>query len=313
MPTGPRYDFLAIDLDGTLLCSRGRISDTNILAIRRARDAGIRVAVCTGRGYNECKHYTAQLDHVEPVVVAGGAILAHAQTGRTLHRFPMNPALVARLVRTLTSHGHAALVLKDPADNEDAEKTRHGVSGYPSPGHDYLIVSPTGESAIDPITKWWFREHNIKFHVVPSLDHDEHPDHTVRVGVCGTRGRTRPAADELQHAFAGEVVFHHFGAVVPGDHQKHPDDQIVILEAFDKHVNKWQAIRWLAARDGIDHARIAAIGNDINDVAMLSAAGLGVAMENAIPEAKAAAHRHTLHHDAHGVAHAIDMILAGEW
>lgn len=307
-----RYDFIAIDLDGTLLCPRGRVSETNTRAIHRARHAGVHVSVCTGRGYNECKHVTAQIDQVEPVVVAGGAILSHAQTGRTLHRFPMNPGLVRRLVGTLTRHGHAALVLKDPAGDHESRADR-GATGTPTPGHDYLIVSPTGERAIDPITMWWFREHKIKFHVVPTLDEDEHPEHTVRVGVCGTRGRTQAAADELHRDFADEVVFHHFGAVVPGDQQKRPEDQIVILEAFDRTVNKWSAIRWLADRDGIDTARIAAIGNDINDVPMLSAAGLGVAMQNAIPEAKAAAQRHTLANDADGVAHAIDMILAGEW
>ena len=300
----PRYDLLAIDLDGTLLNSCGLISDGNHRAIERANAAGIRVSVCTGRGFNECKRYTAQMGHTEPVVVAGGAILSHAQTGRTLHRFPMERGLVARLVGSLTAHGHAALVLKDPAGEEDP-----GLR----PGHDYLIVSARGEEAIDPVSRWWFKEHRIGFHVVPSLDHDEHPGHTVRVGVCGTRGRTQAAADELQRDFAGEVAFHHFGAVVPGDDKKPMDDQIVILEAFDKRVNKWAAIRWLAERRGIDPKRIAAIGNDINDVAMLEGAALGVAMGNAIPEARGAADRHTLGNDADGVAHAIDKILAGEW
>ncbi len=299
-----RYDLIAIDLDGTLLNSRSTISDTNRLAIERAGAAGVRVSICTGRGFNECKHYTAQLGHTEPVVVAGGAILSHAQTGRTLHRFPMDRGLVSRLVGSLTAHGHAALVLKDPAGEEDP-----GLR----PGHDYLIVSPRGEEAIDPVSRWWFKEHRIGIHVVPSLDHDKHPDHTVRVGVCGTRARTQAAADELQRDFAGEVVFHHFGAVAPGDHRKQAEDQIVILEAFDKRVNKWAAIRWLAERRAIDINRIAAIGNDINDVAMLQGAALGIAMGNAVPEAQAAADRHTLANDADGVAHAIDMILAGEW
>jgi 5-amino-6-(5-phospho-D-ribitylamino)uracil phosphatase len=299
-----RYDLIAIDLDGTLLNSRGAISQGNIRALERATRAGVRVSVCTGRGFNECKHYTARIGHTEPVVVAGGAILAHAETGRTIHRFPMDPALVRRLVTSLTSHGHAALVLKDPAGEEEP-----GLR----PGHDYLIVSPLGEAAIDPISRWWFQEHNIGIHVVPSLDHDEHPGHTVRVGVCGTRGRTQAAATELQRDFASEVAFHHFGAVVPGDDKKPLDDQVVILEAFDKSVNKWAAIHWLAERRAIDPGRIAAIGNDINDVAMLEGAALGVAMGNAIPEARNAADRHTRTNDDDGVAHAIDMILAGEW
>ena len=58
---------------------------------------------------------------------------------------------------------------------------------------------------------------------------------------------------------------------------------------------------------------MAAIGNDINDVAMLKGAGLGIAVANAIDEARAASHRHTLSNEEHGVAHAIDRILAGEW
>lgn len=299
-----RYDLIAIDLDGTLLCSRGRVSEANAAAIERAGRAGVRVSVCTGRGFNECRHVTSKLASSEPVVVAGGAILSHAATGRTIQRFPMRPDLVRRLVGTLTAHGHAALVLKDPAGEEDP-----GLS----PGHDYLIVSPTGESAIDPITRWWFREHDIKYHIVPSIELDEHPDHTVRVGVCGTRGRTRTAADGLRAEFADEVVFHHFGAVVPGDEKRPPDDQIVILEAFDRSVNKWAAIEWLAKRHDVRSDRIATIGNDVNDVAMLRAAGLGIAMENAIPEARAVASRHTRSNDADGVAHAIDMILAGDW
>src|SRR5438105_2273140 len=127
----PRYDLIAIDLDGTLLCPRGQVSEANIRAIERSKKAGVRVTVCTGRGFNECKHLTARIGQTEPVVVAGGAMLADPHTGRTIHTFPMRHALVRRLVETLTRHGHAALVLKDPCAVQ--------ASGL-EPGHDYLIV-----------------------------------------------------------------------------------------------------------------------------------------------------------------------------
>lgn len=299
-----RYDLIAIDLDGTLLCPRGECSAENASAVERARRGGVRVTVCTGRGWIECRHVLERLDQRDPVVVAGGAILAEAKSGDTLHRFTMDRSLVAELVGSLTRHGHAALVLKDPAGVR-----RHGLE----PGHDYLIVSPRGEGAIDPVTRWWFRAHRINYRVVPSLEGDEHPEHTVRVGVCGTRGETRAAAAELRGGFGDRIVLHHFNAVVPGDQGKDPDDQIVILEAFDRGVTKWNAIRWLADREGIDPARIAAIGNDVNDVAMLRAAGLGIAMGNSVPEALEAATRMTLDNERHGVAHAIERILAGEW
>jgi HAD superfamily hydrolase (TIGR01484 family) len=303
-----RYDLIALDLDGTLLCGRGRVSERNLAAIRRAREAGLKINVCTGRGYNECKHIARQIDQVEPLVVAGGSIVTDAANGCTLHRFSMNRDLVSRLVSSMTSHGHAALVLKDPSPVTDSGLRDH---------HEYLIVSPSGEDAVDPVSRWWFKEHDIRFKVVDSLEHDEHPELTVRVGVCGSRRQTAAAAHTLHHEFANEVVVHHFHAVAPiaGGAGVMPagDDQIVVLEAFDRAVSKWNAISWLAHRDGIDPNRICAIGNDVNDIAMLQGAALGIAVGNAIPEAKAVAKRHTCDNDADGVAHAIDMILAGEW
>lgn len=299
-----RYSLLAIDLDGTLLDSRGNVSDANCDAIGRAKAAGIRVCVCTGRGYNESKHISARIGQTDPVVVAGGAILADALTGRSLHRFCMRPSLVQTIVDSFVSHGHAALILKDACPVND--------SGL-HPRHDYLVVSPDGEKAIDPITRWWFKEHGIRTHIVPALADDEHPEHTVRVGICGPRRATAAAARDLTDRFAPEVTVHHFNAVVPGTHGHSTDDHIVILEAFDRTVSKWNAISWLGAQHGVDTARIAAIGNDINDIAMLQAAACSVAMGNAVPEAAAVAKHHTLDNDSDGVAHAIDRILAGEW
>lgn len=300
----PAYDLLAIDLDGTLLCSRGLVSGENREAIRRAKRAGMRVSICTGRGFNECRHIANEIEQIDPIVTAGGAILAQATTGRSLHRFNMRPALVGELVDSFNANGHAALILKDACPVND--------SGL-HPRHDYLVVSPEGEKAIDPVTRWWFEDHGIAFKVVPALDRDEHPEHTVRVGVCGTRKATLGAARALADRFAPEVTVHHFNAVVPGVHGDDPDAHIVILEAFDRTVSKWNAIQWLAARERIDPARIAAIGNDVNDVAMLEGAALSIAMGNAVPEARRAARVHTLGNDEHGVARAIDRILAGEW
>lgn len=305
-----RYELLAIDLDGTLLDPVGNVSRACARAIERAMKEGVRIVVCTGRGYNECRHITQRIGHIDPIVVAGGAMIADAVTGRTIHRFTMAPDLVRRLVASMTAptelspNGHAALILKDFCGVRD--------SGLHD-GHDYLVVSEHGEAGIDPVSRWWFKEHNIAVHIVPSLDHDQHPEHTVRVGICGTRRRTAPAAEALRTAFGDEVTFHHFGAVVPGTRGETDDDKILILEAFDRQVNKWNAIRWLAERYGIAENRIAAIGNDINDVEMLRRAGLGIAMGNAIPEAAVVAHRHTLDNTNAGVAHAIERVLSGEW
>ena len=72
-------------------------------------------------------------------------------------------------------------------------------------------------------------------------------------------------------------------------------------------------IKWLADQHGFDAADVAVIGDEINDVAMLEAAGCSVAMGNAIESVKAIAHHVTRGCDESGVAWAIERMLAGEW
>lgn len=299
-----RYDLIAIDLDGTLLDTQHRISGANLAAIERARATGYLVTVCTGRGWVECREYARMIGQREPAVVAGGAIVTCAQTERTLHRFPLDRGLVMEMTRCMLDHGHAVLVLKDP----DATGLKIGERG-----HDYIVVSPRGEEGIDPVSRWWFKKLNVSIKVVPDLEHDEHPEHTVRVGICGPRRETRRAAEEIRERFGMRVQLHHFGAVAPASDDRDPDGQILILEAFGREVNKWTAIRWLSGREGIDASRVMTIGNDINDVAMLDGAGLSVAMANSVPEALAAAKRRTASNDEDGVAEAIGRVMGGEW
>ncbi len=76
----------------------------------------------------------------------------------------------------------------------------------------------------------------------------------------------------------------------------------VIPENGGKHVG----IRKLATYYGLQPSEILVFGDGKNDVDMLRYAGIGVAMGNACPEAKAAAQYITTHVDADGVRHALE-------
>ena len=91
------------------------------------------------------------------------------------------------------------------------------------------------------------------------------------------------------------------------------DDSVHLLEVFDRQVSKWTAIHRLALEQGVPRERIAAIGDEVNDLAMIEGAGLGVAMGNAVPAVKAAARAHTASNAQDGVAVAIRRILSREW
>lgn len=77
-------------------------------------------------------------------------------------------------------------------------------------------------------------------------------------------------------------------------------------------VHKGSALTALAQRLGIPMSQVMAIGDNDNDVPMLKAAGLSVAMGNASSAALDASHYVTLRNSEHGVAAAIRAIAFGE-
>lgn len=294
-----KYRLLAIDLDGTLIGTDTEISRTNRQALDRARQSGIRVVICTGRGLVECRRYLSDIAQRDPVAVAGGSIIADPQTGRTLHRFPVNLALVHSTVERLIAQGHPALVLKDPAEV----------------GYDYLVVRGDQALPLDPVTEWWFAKMNVAVRYAAHIHHDEHPEHTVRVGACGLSSILGPLSRDLHAAAGGRAQVHSFPAVVAPEHASRlpSGETLHILELFDADATKWSAVSRLASAWGIAPGEVAAIGDEINDESMIRGAGLGIAMGNAVPAIKAAAGRITLRNDEDGVAHAIERILTGTW
>ena len=93
----PRYDILAIDLDGTLLNSRGEISEPDRLAIARAEQAGLTIVVATGRAHAECRHVLEALDH--------RGLLAREERHRRVQRVP-HDGLAPGGEAPLTPHTH---------------------------------------------------------------------------------------------------------------------------------------------------------------------------------------------------------------
>jgi hydroxymethylpyrimidine pyrophosphatase-like HAD family hydrolase len=294
-----RWQLLAVDLDGTLLDSQGRVRERNRIAIRRAHDAGVRIVVCTGRGLAECRHVLDALEIYEPVVVAGGSMVASPREGRTLRRFGLDATTTHLATSRLLAHGHAAMILKD-----------RGEVGY-----DYLMVQGEANHKLDPVTHWWIETMKVHVRYATHLVHDEHPDHTVRLGACAVSSRLREMLTDLMEHLGERVVMHHFPAVAAPEHTKRlpSGETLDILEVFSREATKWSGVRWLAEQWQIEPDRIAAIGDQVNDLSMIcgvqAAGGLGIAMGNATPEVKAAAGRTTSSNDEHGVAQAIDELL----
>lgn len=83
------------------------------------------------------------------------------------------------------------------------------------------------------------------------------------------------------------------------------------LELMEPGVNKWNAVKAIAASYGIRPDEIMCIGDSNNDLCMIENAGYGVAVANAKPAVRAAARIVTASNDEDGVAKVIYDVVLG--
>ena len=99
------WDVLVMDLDGTLLCAQGDVSDQNLHALDVVRDSGIEVVVATGRSYSECKHILDTIDHQGISITAGGSSLQDAQ-GNVLESESLQTEIVEEVTQNILQGNH---------------------------------------------------------------------------------------------------------------------------------------------------------------------------------------------------------------
>src|SRR3954464_7698349 len=105
---------IALDIDGTLLDSEGRIPGANRAAIARAIDAGVEVALATGRRFDFARPIFDALPGPLTLILSNGAVVKR-DDGTTAMRYLL-PRDVARyvLVSTPATRDTAAIVFDRP-------------------------------------------------------------------------------------------------------------------------------------------------------------------------------------------------------
>lgn len=285
---------IAIDLDGTLFAPGGTVSAANVRAVEAARAAGHRVVIATGRSWLESREardaLASSFGEGDVVIGAGGAVLSDFRSGRTLERRAIDVELSAAAARCMLAHGHPAQLLQDPDPT----------------ALDYLLV---GED-LDPTVRWWLDRYRQRTRATSEVPRPEELGHTVRVGTVLAASRIGEVARQLREDLGDRLSMHHWRAVAPTpDHPDPPE----LVEAFAPNTSKWTQIERLCGRWGIDPADTVAIGDGLNDLEMVAAAGVGIAMGNADPRVAAVAKRTTGSNRDDGVAQALAAIVDGRW
>ena len=75
MKAEPKYRLIAIDLDGTLLCPKGKVTDRVKAAVHDALRSGFLICFATGRSYKESRRIIESVEHFDCAVFVTGAIV----------------------------------------------------------------------------------------------------------------------------------------------------------------------------------------------------------------------------------------------
>jgi len=279
---------LVLDVDGTVTDANHRVSEVAREAIDRVSRRGVKVMLATGRRYRDTLPVAAALGIDVPLVTASGALVKRPSDHSTLARAAFAADVLQGVVRFIAAGGHEAILYSDSFER----------------GFDFHCRSLAG-AADDPGSvggglQEYLGRNRALADVRPDL-HEAPPPGVFAGFVMGPRADMEALEAGLHEAFPGQLSLHTI---------KSPRYRDWMCEIAPAGVTKWSGVMGMAAAWGIAAEEICAVGDDVNDLSMIRAAGLGLAMGNARPEVQAAAAGVVGRHDGTGIADVAELIFA---
>lgn len=274
--------FIALDIDGTLLDSRFEVSPANRSAIAEATRRGVEVALVTGRRYDFAMPVAEQIDAPLTMIVNNGA-LVRTKDRQTLLRHLLPRETARQVIQATEPWREATAVVFDrPQTNQVMLQSIYWQDpkrgGYYSRNREYLAEANPLESCLI-----------------------EDPLQVMFTGSVAMMEQAEVALRSLQVA----VQFSLASTI-------YPDRDFAMLDVIHPCVTKGTTLaEWTASRHVLPQ-EILAIGDNHNDLEMLSFAGVPVVMGNCVPELKQRGWHITGSNDEDGVATAIARFALAE-
>ena len=275
----PSIRLLATDIDGTLLNAQFQVSEGDLMALRRAHDAGIEVVLVTGRRHTFAMPIAKQLGFDLWLISSNGAV-TRSLAGETFHRDMMPAETCLKLCGAMQQfRGNTVLTF---------DKETKGA----------IVLEGLEELGLS-IRRWLEKNMEYIEFVVPieeALVSDP-----VQAMFCGTMARMSQALRALDGAgMAGSVTVLR---------TEYPERDLSMIDVLNTGCSKGHALERWANHRGIPREEVMAIGDNHNDVEMLEFAGHPVIMGNACAELRNRGWTVTRGNDECGIAAAVELAL----
>lgn len=270
------YRCVVLDIDGTILDSRGRLSARTRAAVGALKLQGILVLLATGRTLGQTLPAAAALSLSTPLVVHNGALIYDPTAAVVLRRQGIPIPLAGEIISALAAGGTAPGIYLGNDEN------------------DPLLMEQN--TPVDVLTLMG-EVTGSQLRLVSRLQFDVEP---LTIAALGRQNQLGRQITQWQRRFAARsqmMVFYSGDGVYAG------------IEFTARGVHKASAVAWILERYGLDFAEVMAIGDDINDRELLQQAGLGIAMGSGDPRLQEAVSALTASNDEDGAAQAIEKYI----
>ena len=275
---------ISLDLDGTLLDSQKRLSDGNRAALEEAAAKGVHIVPTTGRFFGMMPQAVRDLPFVRYAITINGAQVYDRETDNAIVREEIPLDMALDIIRLLDGYD----VIYDCYRSNwgwMTESLQAKAEDYATDAHYLKMVRE-------------FRN------PVPELK--EYLKSTAAEGDVQKVmlfARNTPGSELVTKAIT-DAVAECFPSI------KTTSSTWNNLELNISTAHKGNSLKRFAEHLGYTLENCMALGDGTNDLSMIEAAGLGVAMSNAHPLVLAAADHVTASNDEDGVAKAIrDFVL----
>lgn len=272
---------VALDLDGTLFDNSSRISERNLAAIRSITDKGIHVVISTGRPFEGIPFDQIKGTGINYAITANGSGIYEISTRKCLYENAMDEELVTPILNFLLTrdiHMDAFIGGKGYTPIQCVETAQKLT--VPSSIKNYIITTRTRlDNILQFIHENQLKVQKMTLNFYPAADGTLIDRETVRKFLVSNPSIT----------------------TVCGGYNN--------LEFTRADANKGVGLRKLAEILGVNPDATMAIGDTENDLAIIEAAGIGVAMGNATDAVKARADYVTTTNTKDGVAAAIEHFI----
>lgn len=273
--------FILLDLDGTLLTDDKRIQKEDIKRIQQFKEEGHQVAIATGRRYYSAREILNRYDLKLPIIANNGAILRD-EKDQLLYRKPISLDLIQGII--------------DRSQFFDVYPVFH-IDGF---YQTYDMIYHTRDFNCEVLD--YLRDEPLR--VLKIRDYKNLHDQVILSAIYfGLDYELKDFQQELTQSYPGMLSMHIL---------RNLDNHFGILEIMPEKVDKYSGALRLAKNFHKTSDAMVTVGDDVNDLTLITRAKVGIAMKNAAPELKEAANFISDYDNNHcGATECVEKFLKG--